>query len=73
MISQHFDTLKQVNEMLQAGEDITTSNSLPVRRLVQAAEQAEGNDCSAISRFFPDDNMYMADPATEGRINRIQP
>lgn len=71
MISQHFDTLRQVNQMLVDGLNINDKGSAPMKRLVQAAEAVRGSDCSAIARYFPDENAYMADPAIEGRIGRI--
>jgi hypothetical protein len=71
MVNQHFDTLKQLNQMLNEGKDIDASSSVPVRRLLQAAQNDSDTDSSAICRFFPEENMYMADPAIEGRIRRI--
>ena len=71
MICQHFDTLRQVNQMLRDGEEVNEECSVPVRRLVQAAEAVKGSDCSAIARYFPKENVYMADPAMEGRIVSI--
>lgn len=71
MISQHFETLSQMNQMLQNGEDVAASSIVPVRRLLQASERVNGSDCSAIARFFPEKNAYMADPAIEGRIRKV--
>lgn len=73
MISLHFDMLREANKLLRDGEDIAESSSVSMRRLLEAAQSVEGSDCSAIIRFFAQQNLFMADPAIEGRINNVGP
>jgi hypothetical protein len=72
MVNQHFESLLHMNRMLRADKNLQDESDVLVRRLLEAAEEAADNDRSAIVRYFPDANVYMADPAEEDRIRRIK-